>query len=164
EHVENFLDSCDLNATSARTYVRHLRAFFNWAHRNGHIQDVPLSGDLRERMNGQAADPLPSFYTLEQFQQLCEAADARAETAYYKRYANPYWIADFIRALFYLGARPKELAALEWQDVDLQTGYVRLRQTKNKTPRQVYVPSPMLAHFEAMAARRTSSDPEERVF
>src|SRR5690606_37374818 len=37
EHIESFLDECEIGAESTKTYVRHFRTFFNWALEQGLI-------------------------------------------------------------------------------------------------------------------------------
>lgn len=165
EHVERFLDRCEINASSTKNYVRHFRTFFRWAVKKGYTNKVPFSDDFREQINSLADDPLPSHYTLEQFEQLCAAADEYAKKAHVTRYANPTWVGDALRGLFLMGNRPKELETLTWANVDLDHGYVHFRKTKNRSQRRVYIPKCLQAYLREMQARRlTPSDTAELVF
>lgn len=164
-HIEAFLDGCDIGASSTKNYTRHFRTFFNWATKKGYIDRVPFTDDFREHVRSLRDDPLPSFYTYEQFERLCEEADKLHKTPYHKRYVNPSWVADAIRGLFIMGNRPKELETLAWRDVDLSSGYVRFRKTKTGKPRRVPIPKRLVRYFEEMAARRLApDDPSELVF
>ena len=164
-HVEAFLEGCDIGASSTKNYVRHFRAFFHWAVKTGYIDRVPFSDDFKEEIASLQDHPLPSHYSLEQFEELCRLADEQAASPTMKRYPNPSWVADVLRGLFLLGNRPKELETLQWQDLDLASGYVLFRRTKNRQQRRVYVPERLQSYLAGMEARRlTPTEPAELVF
>ena len=53
------------------------------------------------------------------------------------------------------GARRGELLSLTWQDVDLERGYLRLAQTKNRERRAVPVPAVTLAQLRTWSTGHT---------
>src|SRR5690606_2586741 len=158
--VDRFLQRDDLSVPSIRNYHRHLRAFFNWALKQAYTDQLPFSEETIEWLQQLRSDPLPSHYTQEAVLALFEAAARYAESPQTQRYANPYWISDFIRALAYLGARPNEVAHIRWSDVDLAKGFVTISKTKNRSERRVPIPEPLRARLREMQA----SSPDQLVF
>lgn len=87
-HVEAFLEGCDIGASSTKNYARHFRTFFNCAVKTGYIDTVPFSDDFKEEIASLRDDPLPSHYSLEEFEALCREADKQAASPTMKRYPD----------------------------------------------------------------------------
>lgn len=68
---------------------------------------------------------------------------------------------DLVRGALYTGCRYQELARLRIQDVSLDSGAVRIHQSKTDKARAVYLNSEAVEFFEAVTAGRPARD---RVF
>lgn len=112
-------------ATQAFRY-RHLRTFFNWA---VELQLLP-SSPLDEVSAPKTGRRVPEYLTPEQLERLLICIDTDVEM---KRRDNQVrgsqvvWLKDLILLAVNTGMRIGELCALRWRDVDLDDGFIVVR-------------------------------------
>jgi len=103
-----------LSAQTIRGYARALRPFFNWAHREGYLQENPV------RLLRVARAPQVIVQTLsdEQIRRLLAVIDHRTSVGFRDR--------CIILTLLDTGVRRSELANLTLSDLHLQDGYFKV--------------------------------------
>jgi integrase/recombinase XerD len=120
-HVRAFLSKVAARGAAPGTchaYARAIRTWLRFLHREGYMERL-VSFDL-PRVPQQP----PKVISIQDVRKLLEAADTDRDKA-------------LILFLLDTGARRAEAQALLWGDVNLQTGVVQLRHTKNGRHRMV---------------------------
>lgn len=125
EHVRPYLfQSGTSNATKRKRY-RHLRAFFNWAEDEGHV-DVSALADVDPPKKEKKS---PSFLTPGQLENVLNTISEHAEatTDAVGRTPDVQWLRDAIQIAVCTGLRRSELVNLRWADIDLESGMLTVR-------------------------------------
>jgi tyrosine recombinase XerC len=99
-----------------------LRAFFHWAKRNGHVATDPTRGLFSQRQSRR----LPKFLRGDEIEALMMAPDE-----------TPAGLRDraVLELLYASGIRAGELVRLDLNDLDLETGEIRVRHGKGRKER-----------------------------
>jgi len=132
EHLRPYLFQADTSRATKRKRYRHLRLFFNWAEKQGHIDDSPLSAIDQPKKQ----EKKPEYLTSSQVDTLLSTIDEHAENTEdaVGRSPDVQWIKDAIRIAVSTGLRRGELFNLRWSDVDLESRmlFVRNREGDNE--------------------------------
>ncbi len=139
-HLTLWLDSHSkwVSDWTRSNIIRIVQRAFNWAAQQGIIKSNPFRGVTQRQ--GEARRPM----TDKDFWALLRATAPKRPTGRKpaKRRRRPTPGERFRQVLFFLrytGARPGEMAALTWDDIDLDTGVIVLRRHKTirtqRTPR-----------------------------
>jgi integrase len=112
------------NATQ-RSRFRHVRAFLNWAREQGYI-DRDVLDDVTQPKKQKKQ---PAFLSVDELERLLRAIPAHREMLVGKPGPTPddEWLAGMIRVGVATGLRRAELANLRWSDVDLDNGFLHVR-------------------------------------
>lgn len=99
----------NLTLDTAKRCLTQINACCNWAVEEGLVTENPFSGMARIRVpKGQTEEEDINPFSKEERDGIIQAF---GESRYYRYYA------DFIRFLFFTGARPSEVIALQWKHV-----------------------------------------------
>jgi integrase len=122
------LDPSISNASKRKRY-RHLRAFFNWADKQGYLDDSPL--DKVHKPKKEKKDP--AFLSTDDLERLLIAIDHHAETTVDVAGRTPdvQWLKDAIQIGVCTGLRRSELVNVRWSDIDLTHGHVVVRNRED---------------------------------
>ncbi len=107
-----------LSKLSARRILAMLRRVLDYAERLELVVRNPAAR-LDAAVFGEARNGRTRSLTAEEVAALFEAVDGE-------------WIDNYVRLGLYVGARPSELAALQWDAVDLDTGRIEIRRSRRK--------------------------------
>lgn len=107
--------------------VRALRAWFNWMHLEGYLDDNPMDRVKTPKEQQRVIQPLET----EEIKRLLKAIQGTSPSALRNR--------AVILTLLDCGLRVNELCALELDDVDLRDGWLRVREGKGWKERKVPV-------------------------
>jgi integrase len=122
-HLRPYVYSGDVKAATRGYRYRHLRTFFNWHVKQGHLEESPL--DALDKPKKQKK--LPEYLTPEQLERILRAIDADTDL---KRADNQLrdgevtWLKGVILLAVNTGMRIGELCALRWRDVDFENGMI----------------------------------------
>lgn len=116
--------------------VSALRRMFNLAKKQGKLRDVPYFPMLKE------AAPRQGFFEREQYETLFAAL--------------PDYLRLPLAVGYYTGMREGEILGLEWNQVDLLNGVIRLRagETKNDEGREVPITTQLRSLLNEQSAKR----------
>ena len=123
EHLRPYIYDSGVKAATRGYRYRHLRTFFNWAVKKGHLEESPL--DALDKPKKQKK--LPEYLTPEQLERILRAIDADTDL---KRADNQLrdgevtWLKGVILLAVNTGMRIGELCALRWRDVDFTEGMI----------------------------------------
>jgi integrase len=124
--VDRYVQSGNVRESTRAQRYRHIRTFFNWAEKNGLIETNPIDA-VPEPKPGRR---IPEFLTetqvdavLDEIQRDFEAKHARGEA----RQGQILWLKDVVDFAVHTGLRAGEIVHLRWYDVDLETGYITVR-------------------------------------
>jgi integrase len=125
EHLRPYLFQADTSRATKRKRYRHLRLFFNWAEKQGHIDDSPLSAIDQPKKQ----EKKPEYLTRSQVDTLLSTIDEHAENTEdaVGRSPDVQWIKDAIRIAVSTGLRRGELFNLRWSEVDLESRMLFVR-------------------------------------
>ncbi len=117
DHVATFLDRPALAPASRQSYFRHLRAFFRWCGKQALLKLNPA-----ERVTPPAAGRREApFFSPKALQALVDSIETAGER----------WLADVVRVAVSTGLRRGELVHLRWRDVDLDAGFLVVRNRED---------------------------------
>jgi len=129
-HIEAFIRDESVAQSTRRARFRHVRAFFRWAVREGHIKEAPI----------EAVDPpekpqkLPNRLTQDDLRAICKALrrdySEKLEAGHCRK-GQLIWHIPLFRFAFFTGMRASELARLRWGDIDFRRDLIYIRQQKN---------------------------------
>jgi integrase len=116
--VSKYLSALTLSERTKRNHRDVLGFFFRWLILKGYL---PKGADLLEGVQNYTARKLGeiSTYTADEMRRLIAAADDR--------------ILPLIVIGGFSGLRHAEIARLEWQDIDLEEGFIEVKAHKSKT-------------------------------
>ncbi|HUF60733.1 MAG TPA: tyrosine-type recombinase/integrase [Verrucomicrobiales bacterium] len=123
--LSDWLHGLNVGPESQRTYARYLSLLFGFGIRHGWIARSPLGSVPHPRVS----ETEVGIYTPAETARIL----ATAEESF------PETVAVLAISLF-AGLRPSEGEALEWGDVDLPRGAVRVSQRKGRSARNRFVP------------------------
>ncbi|MEP0548929.1 MAG: tyrosine-type recombinase/integrase [Rhodothermales bacterium] len=129
-HVQTFLASRNLNATSKITYLRHLRVFVRWMHKEKMIEANPLEGVEPPRK----PHKLPKSVTEDELQAVCIAVIMDYQEKHEKGYIQEgdlVWRIPLMLFAFCTGMRASELARLRWGHLDFDKRLITIHVQKN---------------------------------
>lgn len=149
DHVRRYVHDASVSQSTRHKRFRHVKAFFNWTVKAGHLdqQYSPLDG-VEEPEKGKS---IPAYLTPDQLNRLLEYIDWHAENVEDATGRSPdlQWLRDAVQIAVATGLRRGELLALRWKDVDLEQGQIHVRnregfRTKSGAERTVPVRGPAL--------------------
>ncbi len=124
-HVDEFkkgLAKKNLSRETTNLHVRTLRTFCNWARKRGHLEKLPEFEMIP------TIKRLPNVYTDEEVKKLFTRIRHLASTIDDKRQARYYAIHErFLFTAVGTGFRRSEILFLEWDQFDLEKGFVILK-------------------------------------
>jgi integrase len=122
--LDKWLGGLKLGATTKNDMRRVLGTCGNWAERHGHLLkgSSPFPGMVRYKEEKAAV----SIFTPEQIASLLTKADAT--------------LRPFIALGAFAGLRTAELQRLDWNEIDLERGFITVAASKAKTRRRRLVP------------------------
>lgn len=116
------------------TYRRHMRALWNHAVRREICAKNPFADTAPAREPVQRKKTVDSADLNKIIATLCSNDRLRNKI-------QPAWFwAIVIKTFYYTGIRRRQLAELQWQDVDLDEATIHLRATSSKTHREWFIP------------------------
>ena len=139
KHIRPYLTEEGKARSTHRHRYRHLRTFLNWCVDQGHLDGSPLEDFTPPKERKKQA----AFLSEGDLERLLNAIehDAQAkrdgldpETGEAKKHSSLAqgrltWLSDVVRVAVTTGMRRGELAALRWGHVDLEHGYIHIRNT-----------------------------------
>ena len=131
-------------------YLASARSLFNWMVKHGRIERNPLALVQKVQSNGKQLRPRRAF-TREEFQRLLAVAGPRK--------------ALYLTAVF-TGLRRGELAALEWDDLDLDAArpFLKARASTTKSHKEAVIGLHRDVVAELRLIRSGQHAPNQRVF
>lgn len=131
KHLRPFIFASKTENATKRKRHRHLRAFFNWTVKAGHLQASPLTDALKPRKE----EKQQPFLNPDELKRLLRAVDAHADLLKDQPGPNPDdgWLKDMVRVAVSTGLRRGELLVLRWSDVDLTSGYLHVANRGDHT-------------------------------
>jgi len=108
-----------------RSRFRHVRAFLNWAEDESLLDRNPIeevSKPFTEKKQ-------PAFFSVAELERLLRAIPAHRKTLIGKPgpTSNDEWLSAMIRLAVCTGLRRAELRNLRWNDLDLDNGFLHVR-------------------------------------
>ena len=124
-HLEAFVWQSSISASTRCKRYRHLRVFINWARDNGYLDHNPLD-ELRQP---KAEKKQPAFLKTTDLQELVEKIRSHGSTVTdaVGRSPDVQWLIDTIYLAVCTGLRRGELVNLHWSDIDLENGFLTVR-------------------------------------
>ena len=113
EQIEHWLQ--DFRGENHNNYLRRLHALFNYGIKRGYLAENPANAIDKVKV----ADTEPAIFTPEEIEALLNAVPDRAV---------PYFAIGA-----FAGLRPREIERLDWTDIYLEEGYIRVRPKVAKT-------------------------------
>lgn len=160
--VEAWIASLGNRAPSTLfNYYMDVRLFFDWLVREGEIGESPF-GPKQERLIRPPAIPetRKDVVTPQDMAKVIDDLKAPQKRTEARYVAEGRWRdAAVIAVLYETGMRTSELCELQADDVDIRTGLILLRTTKNKTMRRVRLGPEALALLDRYW-RRPRKEPE----
>jgi site-specific recombinase XerD len=135
----------NLANASKKNYLRHLKAFFNWAVKEELIQKNPCDEvkvpKVKENVVDKIIDELQFKNMLTKFSEVQEKRRAKGELK--NAMAEKLWFRPLMTMAFYTGMRRKEIINLDWSHVKLKERFLRVTDTKNGLERTVPIFDPL---------------------
>ncbi|WP_069130054.1 tyrosine-type recombinase/integrase [Rhodohalobacter halophilus] len=135
----------DLANASKKNYLRHLKAFFNWAVKEELIQKNPCNEvkvpKVKENVVDKIIDESQLKKMLSKFTEVQEKRRANGELK--NAMAEKLWFRPLMTMAFYTGMRRKEIINLDWSHVKLKERFLRVTDTKNGQERTVPIFDPL---------------------
>jgi integrase len=128
-----------LSTATQRTYLRHLKAFFNWIVNKGIIEANPCSDVHPPNKKDKIVDKIIREGQLQTiFQAFRSLQTKKREAGYIKSPKQmQFWFKPIITTAFYTGMRRKELLQLRWEHIDMNGREVHVTDTKSGEERSV---------------------------
>lgn len=123
QELQAYLDSLDLGAGTVNSIRDVLRHIFRYAARRGYCESNPAAETERRSTRASRSDVLEDAP-----RRALTEAEAVALLAWFRDQAPAFY--TIAATQFVLGCRFSEVSALEWQDVDMQTGIVDIRRAQ----------------------------------
>lgn len=158
-HLRPYVWESDLTPNALRARARHLKVFFSWAMRAGHIKANPFDHleIPREERN------VPTYIQPEDVNEVIK----KIEDDYDKKFKEGkalkgeiIWLRDVIKFAVATGLRRSEICSLTWDGVDLKNKHIvvgRGHDTKSHHQRIVPLAKPAL---EILRAKKKASNTE----
>ena len=123
---------------SKTTYSRHLKCFFNFCVKAGYHTDNPVPA--RPRSKGKTKRTV-EFLSRDEYQQLIQCIEADQPD---QLRGNLFWLLRPIKFAVHTGVRLGELCHIRWEAIDLEKGYVHIKntetfRTKSGAERSIYL-------------------------
>lgn len=130
KHVRAYVGGTDKNGkpisnATKRSRYRHVRAFLNWSREEGLVdrdvmEDVPQPKKQKKQ---------PAFLSVDELERLLRAIPAHRKMLEGKPGPTPEdeWLSAMIRVAVSTGLRRAELRNLRWNDLDLESGFLHVR-------------------------------------
>jgi len=116
--IDALLDQHGYQGTNRQNYKRYLSGFFNWAIKKGKTKGNPVQQTETVRINKET----PEIYTPKKVTSVLRQAETdRPE------------LVPYLAVAFFAGVRPEEITRLNWADIDLSLGEIRIRSAQSKT-------------------------------
>ncbi len=158
KHVRSYVMEPDKANATRRHRHRHLKAFFNWCLKRGLMEKSPLSDVPKPKKEKKT----PAFLSTRDLERLLLAIDAHEEISRDALGKKPDvgWLRDMIRVAVCTGLRRGEAVRLRWQDVDLSSGLLHVRnrdgeRTKSGHERTLPLAGDALEVLQRLQAERT---------
>lgn len=130
---------------SKKNYLRHLKAFFNWAVKEELIQKNPCNEvmvpKVKENVVDKIIDESQLKHMLITFKKI--QREKRAQGELKNVMAKKLWFRPLMTMAFYTGMRRKEIINLDWSHVKLEERFLRVTDTKNGQERTVPIFDPL---------------------
>lgn len=160
-HIVPYVHAPDVQQATRRRRYRYLRALLNWCLDSGLLDTSPLD-DVRQPRREQKQQ---AFLSTADVEKLLLAIDAHAAMRDGKagRQPDDAWLRAMIHVAVCTGLRRGELLRLRWQDVDLDSGllYVRNRggaRTKSGNERAVPLAGDAVDVLQRLKAERADEE------
>lgn len=121
------------SAVTFRQYHKHFNAFFKWCIKNNHLDENPLDGIEKPRLEHK----LPRKLTLDESQIVLDTAFHMNYSYHFERFRNRAIIA----IMLFAGLRKKEVIGLNQNDVCLKNKTLFIRQGKGAKDRIIPISS-----------------------
>ncbi len=142
-----------LQATTLRRKIAAVRSFFDYLRR----RDAVPFNVARHLGSPKSPQPVPKVMTAEQANGLLDSAAERTERPHLERDLA------ILELLYGCGIRVSELVGLNVEDLDMDSGWLRVRG-KGRKVRQVPLPGKARAALERWLARRRPAQGQPAVF
>jgi integrase len=128
-----------LATATQRTYLRHLKAFFNWVADKGIIEINPCNDVHPPNKKDKLVDKIIREDQLQNIFHTFQNLQAEKQKAGYimSPKQKQFWFKPIITTAFYTGMRRKELLQLRWEHIDLKGREVHITDTKSGQERSV---------------------------
>ena len=123
-------DQTKSNSTQLHRY-RHLNAWLNWCEDEGFLPD---GNPMDEVDKPRKQEKRPAFLSPDDLKRLLAAIDRYAESRNGKPGKNPadQWIKGLVRVAVSTGLRRNELLSLRWKDINLDRGFLWVRNREEE--------------------------------
>ncbi len=156
-HAPRGEEGASLSGATQRKRYRHVRAFLNWAEKEGVVEQSPLDDLAAPKVEKKEA----AFLSPADVDRLCIAIEHHVETHRDQPYPTPDldWLRDIILVAVATGLRRGELLNLRWADLDLDARRLLVRhrdgfRTKGNAERRVPLAGEALNTLRRMEAER----------
>ena len=159
-HLRNYVYDPDVSNRTKRSRYGVLRTFLLWCDEQGYLDESPLDEIKKPKKEKKQ----PAYFKPEQIEHILQAITTHRETQRGKPGPNPddEWLAAMIRVGVCTGLRRAELINLRWHDVDLDEGFIAVRnredgsfKAKSGNERTVPLRGDGLEHLREMHEART---------
>lgn len=130
---------------SKKNYLRHLKAFFNWAVKEELIQKNPCNEVMVPKVKENVVDKIIDESQLKQLMLTFrrEQHKMRKSGDLIRPMQKKVWFRPLMTMAFYTGMRRKEIINLDWSHVRLDDRFLRVTDTKNGQERTVPIFDPL---------------------
>jgi integrase/recombinase XerD len=149
--VRAFCFKSTIKPATQSSYLRHVKVFFRWAHKNGIIK-TNVAGEIKppkvpKKISGKV-------FTIAELEQVFSAFDSYNRTKYTQT-SNPNpkllrrWFKPMIWTIYYCGLRSSEAVNLRWENIDLSSRIIHIintneHSTKSGKDRSIPIRKPLL--------------------
>ena len=139
--IRSFCFDSEYSNATKRSYLRHLKAFFNWLEDENHIESNPCEKVSPPQKKDKLVDKIIDQDDLQEiFNKFRAYQEEQQRKGYIKKYSQKqHWFEPLITMAFYTGMRRKEILNLKWEQVYLDRGEIHVTATKNGKERTVTV-------------------------